>query len=203
MAEGLLDNVRRAYEKRERLRDVWDYCETGGDDSQDGLALRARRFNAAAHFAGNRKAQAKTPEERAKWEEAQAVYRKERDRLEKKVERRRHSGLPESIDWIELMHHAPGPHIHASCARPLLIQVCRVAEDKGFRAGEFPPFDTVEDVHVRCASMHYRDPERPGTPQCFNAAHLTFPNGDWGLASDLNHPDPAVEYRFYLDLAAL
>ena len=200
----LLDDVRHEYERREKLADVWDWAVTGGDDSQDGLALRARRFNAAAHFAGNRKAGSSKADVRAHWQHAQEEYRTERDRLEQKIERRKHSGLPKSVRWVELMHHAPGPRIHAAVAwaqRDLLIRVSKYAEEElGMRVGEFPPFDDVECVHV-AGSRHYRA-ENDVVIDC-SSTRLNL-GGDAGCAADINHlTDAAAEYRFYLDLRAL
>lgn len=99
MADGLLDNARKAYERREQLGDVWDWIQTGGDNKKDTAKVRMERADAAARFAGNRKEQAKERDERLKWEHAQEVYRSERDRLEKIVKKQEASQHDDDVDW--------------------------------------------------------------------------------------------------------
>ncbi|RPH37020.1 MAG: hypothetical protein EHM90_00515 [Chloroflexi bacterium] len=82
--DGLLPVVRKVYEKREKLGDIWRWAEFGKDGSHDGLQIRRDRFDAAARFAGNRK-EGQSGAEKKRWEDAQESYRKERDRLEKKI----------------------------------------------------------------------------------------------------------------------
>jgi hypothetical protein len=89
---GLLDNVRRVYERREKLGDIWTWAQFGADESHDGLQIRAKRFNAAARFAGNRKGQG----DGVDWKGAQATYREESDRLEKKIKAQEADA---AVDW--------------------------------------------------------------------------------------------------------
>lgn len=74
-------------------------------------------------------------------------------------------------------------HVHvASRNRRKLIKLGRIAK-RHYASGdpapvrEFPPFDTVEDVHTS-GSWHYRDSSNPSTPR-------NFSNRGDGLAFDL------------------
>jgi hypothetical protein len=94
----------------------------------------------------------------------------------------------------ELLYHDP-PHCHlASPERDKLIAIGQVAADRGIRVGEFPPFDTVEGVHVG-NSWHYRDSADP-------AVGRTFENRGDGCAMDLNDADGGSdkEVAFYHEL---
>jgi len=93
-ADGLLPEVRKVYEKRKKLADIWTWCEYGKDGSHDGLMIRAKRFNAAARFAGNRKGDADNDD--TAWKKAQAEYRKEAERLEKKIKEQE---ADNAVDW--------------------------------------------------------------------------------------------------------
>lgn len=99
MTDGLLDNARKAYERRERLGDVWDWIQTGGDDKKDEAKVRVERADAAARFAGNRKEQAKDRDDRLRWEHAQEVYRQERERLEKIVKKQEADRHDDEVHW--------------------------------------------------------------------------------------------------------
>lgn len=90
--DGLLDDVRRVYEKREKLGDIWVWCEFGKDESHDGLQIRAKRFNAAARFAGNRKGDG----DGVAWKDAQDAYRKEVERLERKIKEQE---ADQGVNW--------------------------------------------------------------------------------------------------------
>jgi hypothetical protein len=200
MAENrLLPRVRRAYE-RDGLDGVWDFCV-----EPDGPHGKAKRFAAAERFAEHRRDEAEG-DDRERWANARRIYARARDKWEHEWERQNPPDTspqwPATIQVAELLYHAPGPHVHfASPERDKLIAIGRIAQARGLRVGEFPPFDVTEDLHARCVSWHYRDPDRPWTPVCYSAAHMRL-GGDWGLAMDLNDLDGGSdqEYAFYLEL---
>lgn len=72
-------------------------------------------------------------------------------------------------------------HVHvAACDRRKLIQLARVAISQFGAKGtvrEFPPFDTVENVHTP-GSYHYRESGQCSTPR-------NYSNRGDGLAFDL------------------
>lgn len=115
--------------------------------------------------------------------------------INRKIEEAKEPDWPASIIVAELLYHEPGPHIHfASPERDKLIQIGKIAQKRGLRVGEFPPFDTVECVHVE-GSWHYRDSSNPYTPRsCANRGN--------GCAMDLNDADGGSdkEQAFYAEL---
>lgn len=190
---GLLPFVRDLYEAH-GLDAVWAWGEGG-----KGAHNKAKRFGAAAHFAGNRKQQPQAGD--PNWDKVQKRYRDERDKWEKRYEERHaDKAWPQSLVIAERLYHYPGPHFHlASPERNKLIAICGIIEED-CRVGEFPPFDTVEDVHTG-PSWHYRNPASPYVPVAFNAAHLQE-GGDWGCAADINDWDQGndEEYGYYIEV---
>lgn len=181
------DEIRRAFD-RDGLEGVWRWAV-----AKDTPLSKARRFADAAHFAGERKQDPRDGD--PNWAKAQATYRAQRDRWERRVSAIHDDRWPASLRIAELLYHPPGPHVHvASPDREALIRVLRIAEDRGIRVGEFPPFDPVEDVHVS-GSWHYRDSGSPWIGR-------DFANRGDGLAADLNDLDGGSdqEYAFYLEL---
>lgn len=122
------------------------------------------------------------------------LVRELRERLERLLARLRHR-WPREGSFTELLYHSP-PHLHAASAdRDFLVRIARIGEKRyGLRIGEFPPFDTVEAVHVS-GSWHYRDSSNPWTPRTFAG------RGD-GLAFDANDADGGSdrEVAFYNEL---
>lgn len=196
----LLDEARRAYFGQDGPagdNDLGDAERAWRWAMQpEGAHRKAKRFGALEHLAEKRR-DATAGATRDKWGSRRAAYAKERDRFERAYQARQDLDLPERISFAELLYHYPGPHVHVAIAdRDVLIRVCKVAQARGLRVGEFPPFDAVECVHVS-GSWHYRDSSSPGTPRTCAA------RGD-GLAADLNDADGGSdqEYAFYLDLRA-
>lgn len=116
-------------------------------------------------------------------------------RLAATIKRLRGPDWPDDLVVAELLYHLPGPHVHlASPERDKLIRIGKIAEERGLRVGEFPPFDVVEDVHVD-GSWHYRDSSNPSVPR-------NFENRGDGLAMDLNDVDGGSdqEQAFYAEL---
>jgi hypothetical protein len=186
--EGLLPRIRSVYE-RAQLGGIWEFCM-----APDGPHGKAKRFDAAARFAGNRKEES-TGAERDRWREVQEVYRERRDHWEDKYEsQHQDAGWPEDMPIAELLYHLAHTHI-ASPDREKLIQVCKIADEKfNCRVGEFPPFDPVECVHANPGSWHYRDSGSPWTSRyCSNRGN--------GLAADINDWDGGSdqEYAFYIE----
>lgn len=191
----LLEVVRKHYEKGGR-KAIWNWCM-----EPDGAHGKAKRFNAAARFARNKRNNT-TGDERKSWADARREYAKNRDKWEAEYEEQ-HPDLewPDEMVITECLYHDP-PHFHlASPERDKLIEVAKIgATYFNCRIGEFPPFDTVEDVHTY-GSWHGRDPSQPYVGQPFNAAKLQK-GGPWGLALDANDNDGGgdQEYAFYLEV---
>ena len=82
---------------------------------------------------------------------------------------------PKHMDIEELFNNDNGLHNHvhvASKDRKKLIQLGHVAQERfggsdSAAVREFPPFDTVEDVHTP-GSWHYRDSSNPTVPRDFS-----------------------------------
>lgn len=164
---------------------------------------KAKRFAALVRFARIKRNQA-TGASKKSWEDARRQYAHERDKYEAKYEEQHpDADWPDDIEIAECLYHAPGPHFHlASPNREKLIVIGHIGQDLfNCRIGEFPPFDTTEDVHVHCSSWHYRDPSRPFTPVCFSAVHMKL-GGDWGCALDANDNDGGNDddYAFFIEV---
>lgn len=192
---GLLPVVRKIYEKGGRNA-VWEWCMAPKHPHG-----RAKRFHTAARFARNQRNNSQG-EERAKWANLRRIYAKECAKWEAEYEEQHpEADWPDDIEIAECLYHDP-PHFHlASPERNKLIQIGKIGQEKfKCRIGEFPPFDTVEDVHVY-GTWHARDPSKPYVPQPFNAAKLVK-GGPWGLALDANDLDGGgdQEYAFYIEV---
>ena len=166
---------------------------------RDRLRAVARRRKQKRHEKriARRKA-ARQREIAARKAKAQSTLGKAAARLRKLIKRIREdlaNDWPDSLVIAELLYHQPGPHIHlATPERDKLIAICKIAQRRGLRVGEFPPFDVVECVHVS-GSWHYRDSSSPSTPRdCANRGN--------GLAADLNDADGGSdqEVAFYQEL---
>jgi hypothetical protein len=194
--QSLLDIVRRLYREGGRDR-IWKWAM-----DRPGPAGKAKRFNALVRFARIERENAPNAADREMWAKLRRQYAKERDRWEAEYEEQHEEAeWPESMVLAECLYHDP-PHFHlASPERDKLIQVATIGLEKfNCRIGEFPPFDTVDDVHVY-GTWHGRDPAKPYVPQPFNQAKLVK-GGPWGLALDANDLDGGgdQEYAFYLEV---
>jgi len=101
--------------------------------------------------------------------------------LTEKINTERQPDWPATANFREVIWQAPNHWTHAHvamCDRQKLIALSKIAEEiYGLRVGEFPPFDSVEDVHTT-TSYHYRQ-----SGQCFQPRSFSQ-RGD-GLAIDL------------------
>ena len=185
----MIEHIRKLYEDK-GLDAVWKWCMDG-----EGAHAKAKRFAAYAEFAGNRKQHPQKGD--PDWDKVQRLAREERDKWEKRYENQHDDAdWPASIVLTEYLYHMPGPHVHiASANRNALIKLAKVGQEKfGLRIGEFPPFDSVECVHV-AGSWHYRDSSNP------SVGRLCANRGD-GLAFDANDADGGSdqEYAFYIEV---
>lgn len=191
---GLLDDVRARYE-RDGLDGLWRWAM-----APKGAHSKAKRFACLERFAEKKRDSARG-DERKKWADARKVYAEQRDKYEERYEARQAVKWPANLPITEILYHNP-PHFHlASSDRSALIAVCKVIQAEfNCRIGEFPPFDTVENVHTG-SSWHYRDPSRPYVGVAFNASKLQQ-GGPWGLAADINDLDGGSdqEYAAYIEV---
>lgn len=184
---GLLPHIRDLF-LAHGLDAVWAFCE-----GAEGAHSKAKRFSAAARFAGNRKQhpQAGDPN----WGKVQYEYRKKRDHYEKAYENRHDDkDWPQAFTVAERLYESVGPHFHlASPERDKLIYICNIMKDD-CRIGEFPPFDPVECVHTGI-SWHYRDSSNP------YVGRVCSQRGD-GCAADINDWDGGndEEYAYYIEI---
>lgn len=184
----MLDTIRKLYRDK-GLDAVWRWAMDGKNPLQ-----KSKRFEACATFARKKKHEAHGDEKKA-WDERQERYHGESRRFFRKHKRRQDVEWPKSFPIAELLYHDP-PHFHlASPDRDKLIQIAKIGQEKFHcRIGEFPPFDTVEDVHIG-GSWHYRDSSSPSTPRSFS-------NRGNGLAFDANDLDGGndQEFEFYAEV---
>lgn len=184
----MLDEIRKRFGKG-GLKAVWRWAM----EPKRPLG-KAKRFEACATFARKHKQNAKGAEAKL-WEERQRSYHAESRRYFKQHKRRKDVKWPDSVPITELLYHDP-PHFHcASSDRKKLIELAKIGQEKyRCRIGEFPPFDTVENVHVS-GSWHYRDSSNPWVRRDFGN------RGD-GLAFDANDLDGGndEEFAFYSEV---
>ena len=187
-----LEYVRDLAEKK-GLDAVWKWAM-----EPEGPHGKAKRFAVCVLYAREQRQKAKRAGhdgEMATWKKRADQYDHERDKFEKRYESRKDLDWPKAGKFSELLYHDP-PHCHvASADREFLIAIAKIAHEKfECRIGEFPPFDTVEAVHVS-GSWHYRDSSSPYTPRDFSN------RGD-GLAFDANDLDGGSdqEYALYIEL---
>jgi hypothetical protein len=196
---GLLDEIRKLYEQGGRDA-IWTWCMAPPHEHG-----KAKRFNAAAHFARNQRDNSQG-DERKSWADARKVYAQNRDKWEAAYEEQ-HPDLPEWPDTLniaERLYETPNNHFHlASPERDKLIVIAGIVQQQfQTRIGEFPPFDHVEGVHTGI-SWHYRNPAQPyvGVTYAQAASHLDL-HGDWGCAMDVNDLDGGSdqEYAAYIEV---
>lgn len=183
-----------------RVRDEFDHGGKGAiwkwAIAPEGAHSKAKRFGAAAHFAGNRRDLTRGAE-RKRWADDRREYAAERDKYEARYEARHddREWWPASLVVAECLYHYPGPHFHlATPERDKLIGIAGIAKARGIRVGEFPPFDPVECVHTEI-SWHYRDSSNP------YIGRTCAQRGD-GCAADMNDADGGndLEYALYLEV---
>lgn len=196
--QKLLDVVRRLFKEGGRDR-IWKWAVT-----PEHAHGKAKRFNVLTRFARIERENAHNDADRKTWGDLRKAYAKERDRWEAEYEEQHaDADWPETLVIAEILYHDP-PHFHlASPERAKLIEIGRIGQEEfGCRIGEFPPFDSVDNVHVG-VSWHHRDPARPyvGLTYAQAAAHLGL-HGDWGCALDANDLDGGSdqEYAFYIEV---
>lgn len=190
---GLLPVVRDLFDQNNGPKKAWQWAMR-----PEGAAAKAKRFGALAHYAGNQRDQTRGAE-REVWSMRRREYAEQRDEFERRHEARQDDKekWPERLTIVEYLYHYPGPHFHLAVAagsRDGLIQIAKIAEGRGIRVGEFPPFDQVECVHVGY-SWHYRSSEDGGAPR-------TCENRGNGLAADMNDYSGAntLEYALYIEV---
>jgi len=193
-ANPLLNHVRDLY-ARGGADAIWKWAVAA-----DGAHGKAKRFAVLVIFARNQRNQEKDGSDAYRqWNERLKVYVAERDKYEKRYESRQEVWWPTGVVFAELLYHSP-PHLHIACAdRGKLIGICKVAQEQfNCRVGEFPPFDSVECVHVT-SSWHYRAPGGVVLPCSSSRLDL---GGDAGLAADINDLDGGSdqEYALYIEL---
>ena len=177
-----IERIRHIYQTADRpFEALWRWA-AGADSRKE----RYLRFRTLQLWAGERKEA--EPNNAKVWEDRRRAYRRKKRHIHKALTQS--DGWPSSIHVAELLYHDP-PHCHfASTERNKLIAIGKIAEGKwGLRVGEFPPFDTVECVHVS-GSWHYRDSSAP------YVARSCAGRGD-GLAMDVTG---VRQYAFYLEL---
>lgn len=185
----MLDTIRKLLREK-GLDAVWRWAM-----EPDRPIGKSKRFEACAEVARKKKNAAKEKAERDEWAERQEVYHQEARKWFRRHKRRQDVDWPKSFPIAEILYHNP-PHFHlASPDRDKLIAICKIGREKYHcRIGEFPPFDTVENVHVN-GSWHYRDSSSPSTPR-------NFSNRGNGLAADINDLDGGndEEFAFYMEV---
>ena len=190
---GLLPVVRDLFGMHNGAKKAWQWAM-----APKGAASKAKRFGALAHYAANQRDQTRG-DDRAVWAERRKEYAKRREEYERRHEAQQHDveKWPESLAIVEYLYHNPGPHFHLAVypqSRNGLIAIGAIAEARGIRVGEFPPYDVVECVHTGY-SWHYRDSGDGGAPR-------TCANRGNGLAADMNDYDGGndAEYALYIEV---
>jgi hypothetical protein len=177
-----IDLVEREIDRRgERLEGTREELEKTGERTQE-IADRYQKLDRKTKSHHDRQAKLKKRKDRV------------RDRIAEIKRELARGDWPDSLNVAELLYHDP-PHTHlASPERDKLDAIGRIAVERGLRVGEFPPFDTVECVHVG-NSWHYRDSASP------EVGRTCADRGD-GCAMDLNDADGGSdkEVAFYHEL---
>jgi hypothetical protein len=163
---------------------AWEYCK-----SRKNPCGRQKWF-AALQEVCKKKAEQQHGAEREQWEKRRTDCERLKKENRKKCrlrKARQEPRWPSSLAFVEFLYHFPGPHLHiASRDRAGLIAVCKIGQESyGLRIGEYPPFDSVECVHVS-GSWHYRFSN--GTLLPCNSPRLDK-GGDGGSAADINDLD--------------
>ncbi len=173
----MLDFLRKLIESKSFAK-AWEYCK-----GKDGPCKKQKWFGALQEVC-RKKRDNSHGDEREKWEKRRADCEREKREAAKRCKLKHQStNWPENGHFNEFLYHHPGPHLHvASSDRYFLIRVCEIGRaEYNLRIGEFPPFDTVECVHVN-GSWHYRDSSAPFVPRsCAGRGN--------GLAADINDAD--------------
>lgn len=184
--------IRKRWGKHRSYRELWKHAKQAKTSCE-----RARRFHALETWARlHRDDLKKGTARREKWERKREVYHGRRAHYEAECKEHHEHEQEEQDEWpadialAELLYHNP-PHLHvASCEREKLIAVCRCLQREfGVYISEFPPFNTVDPVHVNC-SYHYRASSSCGTCRSY------YNRGD-GCAADING---TREYSAYVEL---